>query len=68
MATVSVIVHAINGSYHDPKILHMVIGLTIGVIPGAQIGAWLSHKIKGHTIIRVLAVCLGLVGIRILLS
>jgi uncharacterized protein len=68
MATVSVIVHAIKGSYGDPKIMHMVIGLIIGVIPGAQIGAWLSHKIKGHTIIRVLAVCLGIVGIRILLS
>jgi uncharacterized protein len=68
MATVSVIVHAIKGSYNDPKILHMVIGLIIGVIPGAQIGAWLSHKLKSKTIIRVLAVCLGLVGIRILLS
>lgn len=68
MATVSVIVHAIKGSYTDPKILHMVIGLIIGVIPGAQIGAWLSHKLKSNTIIRVLAVCLGLVGIRILLS
>jgi uncharacterized membrane protein YfcA len=67
MATVSVIVHAIKGSYSDPKILHMVIGLTIGVIPGAQIGAWFSHKIKGQTIIRVLAICLGLVGIRILM-
>src|SRR5450432_29066 len=68
MATVSVIVHAIKGSYNDPKILHMVIGLFIGVIPGAQIGAWLSHKLKSKTIIRVLAVCLGLVGIRILFS
>jgi uncharacterized protein len=68
MSTVSVIVHAINGSYSDPKILHMVIGLIIGVIPGAQIGAWLSHKLPSKTIIRVLAVCLGLVGIRILLS
>ena len=68
MATVSVIVHALKGSYHDPKILHMVIGLIIGVIPGAQIGAWLSHKIKGHNIIRALALCLGLVGIRILFS
>jgi uncharacterized membrane protein YfcA len=67
MASVSVIVHAIKGSYSDPKILHMVIGLTIGVIPGAQIGAWFSHKIKGQTIIRVLAICLGLVGIRILM-
>jgi uncharacterized protein len=68
MATVSVIAHALKGSYADPKILHMVIGLIIGVIPGAQIGAWLSHKIKSHIIIRVLALCLGLVGIRILLS
>ena len=68
MSTVSVIVHAIRGSYSDPKILHMVIGLIIGVIPGAQIGAWLSHKLKSKTIIHVLAICLGLVGIRILLS
>ena len=68
MATVSVAVHAIKGSYNDPKILHMVIGLIIGVVPGAQIGAWLSHKMKSHIIIRVLAICLGLVGIRILFS
>ena len=68
MATVSMAVHAIKGSYNDPKILHMVIGLIIGVVPGAQIGAWLSHKIKSQTIIRVLALCLGLVGIRILFS
>jgi uncharacterized protein len=68
MATVSVAVHAIKGSYNDPKILHMVIGLIIGVIPGAQVGAWLSHKLHSNTIIRVLSVCLGLVGIRILLS
>ncbi len=68
MATVSVAVHAIKGSYNDPKILHMVIGLILGVVPGAQIGAWFSHKLHSNTIIRVLAVCLGLVGIRILLS
>ena len=68
MATVSVIVHAIKGSYNDPKILHMVIGLIIGVVPGAQVGAWLSHKMQSNTIIRALAICLGLVGIRILLS
>ena len=68
MATVSVIVHAFNGSYNDPKILHMVIGLIIGVVPGAQVGAWLSHKIKSHNIIRALALCLGIVGIRVLLT
>ncbi len=68
MATVSVAVHAIKGSYNDPKILHMVIGLILGVVPGAQVGAWLSHKLHSNTIIKVLAVCLGMVGIRILFS
>jgi len=66
MSTVSVIIHAIKGSYNDPMILRMVIGLIIGVVPGAQIGAWLSHKLKGKTIVIALAVCLGLVGLRIL--
>jgi uncharacterized protein len=68
MSTVSVIVHAIQGNYNDPKVLHMIIGLIIGVIPGAQVGAWLSHKIKSHNIVRALAICLGFVGLRILLS
>ena len=67
MATVSVVVHIINGNYNDPHVLRMVIGLSIGVIAGAQLGALLSHKIQGNIIIRALAVCLGLVGLRILL-
>jgi len=32
------------------------------------LGAWLSHRIKSHVIIRVLAGCLILVGLRILLK
>jgi len=68
MATVSVIVHISQGTYHDPLILKMVIGLIIGVIPGAQLGAYLSTKIRGKIIIKALAVSLGIVGIRILIS
>jgi len=68
MATVSVIVHLFNGTYNDPNVLHLVIGLCIGVVPGAQLGAVLSHKIHGNLIIRALAICLALVGLRILLS
>ncbi len=68
MATVSVIVHAINGTYNDSGILQMIVWLAVGVIPGAQLGAYLSHRIKGHLIVRVLASCLILVGIRILLQ
>ena len=66
MATVSVIVHVISGNYNDPHVLRMVVALSIGVVPGAQLGAFLSHKIHGHIIIRALAVCLAIVGLRIL--
>ena len=66
MATVSVIVHYINGNYDDFETVKMILFLCIGVIPGAQLGAYLSHRIKSNTIIKVLAGCLILVGIRIL--
>jgi len=68
MATVSVLVHALQGNYNDPYNLHMIVWLAAGVIPGAQIGAMLSHKVKGDIIVRSLAVCLALVGLRLLLG
>jgi uncharacterized membrane protein YfcA len=68
MATVSVLVHAFQGNYNDPYVLHMIIWLAAGVIPGAQIGAMLSHRVKGDIIVRSLAVCLALVGLRLLLG
>ena len=68
MATVSVITHAVNGTYDDPEIVKMILLLALGVIPGAQLGAYFSHKIKSSVIIKALAVCLGIVGIRILLQ
>jgi uncharacterized membrane protein YfcA len=66
MATVSVIVHFSEGSYNDPMILKIVICLIIGVIPGAQLGAFLSRKLQGKFIIQALAIALAIVGIRIL--
>lgn len=68
MATVSVLVHFGNGTYNDPHVMKLVLGFIIGVIPGAQFGAYLSKRITGNVIIRALAVSLGLVGIRILFS
>lgn len=68
MALTSVITHIADGNYNDPYILKLVIYLAIGVIAGAQLGAYLSHKIKGHAIIKALAVCLAVVGIRVLLQ
>lgn len=68
MSTVSVIVHYLQGNYDDPLIVKMVIGLVIGVVPGAQLGAYLSRKINGRYIIKALAVSIGIVGIKILIS
>jgi uncharacterized membrane protein YfcA len=44
-----------------------IIFLTIGVIPGAQLGAKLSALVKGRTLIKVLAVAMVLVALRLLL-
>jgi uncharacterized protein len=68
MSTVSVIVHYLQGNYNDPLVVKMVIGIVIGVIPGAQLGAYLSRKMNGKYIIKALAVSIGIVGIKILIS
>jgi uncharacterized membrane protein YfcA len=66
MATISVAVHFFNGDYESAQVLRLMGGLAIGVIPGAQIGAALSHRIPTSVIIKVLAVCLALVALRVL--
>ncbi len=68
MSTVSVITHYFQGNYNDPLVLKMVICLVIGVVPGAQLGAFLSRKIDGKHIIKALAISIGIVGIKILIS
>jgi uncharacterized membrane protein YfcA len=67
MSTVSVIVHILQGSYQDAHVLKIVLGLCLGVIPGAQLGAYISHRLQTSVIIKILAVCLAIVGLRILL-
>lgn len=68
MCTVSIVVHALQGNYNDPAVLHLISWLAIGTVIGAQAGAYLSHKIKTTIIIKALAICLGLVGIRLLMN
>lgn len=66
MSIISVAVHAANGDYNDMATVRMVAALCIGVVPGAQVGAYFSHRLPTHTIIRLLAVCITLVAVRIL--
>jgi uncharacterized membrane protein YfcA len=45
-----------------------VAALGMGVLIGAQLGAYLSNKIKGIWIIRALALAVAVVGIRMLIA
>lgn len=66
MSSISVIVHLVEGSYQSPVTQKILLGLCTGVIPGAQVGAFISHKLKTSVIIKILAICLILVGLKIL--
>jgi hypothetical protein len=57
-------VHAATGAL-APGVYRMI-GLAIGVVAGAQLGAWLSSRVGGPWIIRGLAIALGFVGLRVL--
>ena len=57
--------HAFSGIYSE--VWPLLMWLAIGVIPGAQMGAWLSRKLQGIQIVRFLAVGLSLMGIRLVI-
>ena len=59
------VAHALDGTLWPG--LDKAIWLSVGVIPGAQIGAKLSKRLKGAWIIRGLAMALAVVGVRIVL-
>jgi uncharacterized membrane protein YfcA len=65
-AATGTITHIVQGVY-GPFLL-LTGELAIGVVAGAQLGAALSRRVGGGMIIRLLAVALGLVGIRLLFS
>jgi len=65
MALTGTTVHIATGSFHHG--IRRTIALAIGVLLGAQLGAFLSRRLGGLWIIRGLAVALGCVGIRILI-
>jgi uncharacterized membrane protein YfcA len=57
--------HAVAGTYaYNWQVLPY---LAIGIIPGAQLGAWLARKLQGIVIIRFLALALAFMGVRLLL-
>ncbi len=65
MALTGTLVHISTGSLHEG--VRPTLCLSIGVLLGAPVGAYLSTRLQGDWIIRSLAMALGLVGIRILI-
>jgi uncharacterized protein len=66
MALTGTLVHVAQGLFAHG--LRRTAILAVGVLVGAQAGAWLSNRTGGKTIIRGLAVALAFVGIRLIFS
>ena len=60
-------VHLANGDLAGANLLRALL-LSAGVIPGAQVGARLAQRFKGPVIVRLLAVALFALGVRLTLS
>jgi uncharacterized membrane protein YfcA len=66
MALTGTLVHVAQGVFVHG--IRRTAVLAIGVLVGAQAGAWLSNRTGGKAIIRGLAVALAFVGIRLIFS
>lgn len=58
--------HVVTGLFH--RGVRRTIALAIGVVLGAQLGAWLSSRVRGVWLIRSLAIGLGFVEIQLILT
>jgi uncharacterized protein len=65
-ALTGTMVHMIQGVFVEG--LRRTAMLGVGVIVGAQVGAWISARVGGRMIIRGLAIALLLVGIRLIFA
>lgn len=63
-ALAGTLIHLFNGEYHGLEV--QVLALAVGMLAGAQVGARLSTHVPALVILRVLAVALALVGVRII--
>jgi len=68
MALAGSITHIVTGAFSGGAGIHRAAALSIGVIGGAQLGAWLSQRIPGTTIQRLLALALAGLSARLLIG
>jgi uncharacterized membrane protein YfcA len=60
-------VHLVDGSLQGKQLLQAV-ALGAGAVPGAQVGAWLSHRARGRTVLVLLSVALMALAGRLMLK
>ncbi len=60
------IIHAFDGSLGGEEAVRAA-ALAAGAVPGAQIGAFLAHRIHGRRVLQLLAVAIVVLGVRLLI-
>jgi uncharacterized protein len=66
MSLIGSVTHIIIGDFSHG--IRRTLALTVGVLVGAQLGATLSQRLRGITLIRILAVGLVLFGLRLVMQ
>ena len=66
MAGAGTVTHLFQGAFNG--VLYRTLFLSVGVIAGAQVGARLSARVRAKWLLRLLALALLVVGVRLLLS
>ncbi len=66
LSFVAVLSHMQQGAYVDGPWFRRTLCLSMGVLLGAQLGAWLSQRVKTAHVLRLLSIALVGVGLRLL--
>ncbi len=61
------IIHAFDGSLGGDALVRAA-ALAAGAVPGAQLGAFLAHRIRGRQVLQLLAVAIVVLGVRLLVK
>ena len=68
MSAVGTMTHIVTGGFTGGTGIHRAVALSVGVVGGAQLGAWISQRMRGVIIQRLLAVALAALAVRLLIG
>jgi len=67
-SAVGTVTHIVTGGFSGGTGIHRAAALSLGVVGGAQLGAWISQGLRGAMIQRLLAVALAVLAVRLLIG